>query len=334
MADQARIALVGCGGWSRNVNQKAIARCDNLRVVACCDVDAAEARQSAEQFGARCCDTYDDVLACDDVQAVVLMTPNDLHRAQLEAAVAAGKHVFVEKPIANTTADGLAMVRAADRARRLLMVGHNTRRRAGLRMAQQWIAQGRIGRLIGCDAQFSGGTGLAMGEAVWRADPARCPGLPLIQLGIHIVDVMNMLMGTPRRVAAFHRRAVLQRNDDCTVSIIAYDEPLTATLTSHYVVDPALNAMHLMGTEGRIELTRHHHQAELLGPRSQVLEPHTFDDENSYVDEFRVFGDAILRGEPVETDGLGGVMALAVVEASILSAREGRFVGIDELVND
>jgi predicted dehydrogenase len=246
--------------------------------------------------------------------------------------VAAGKDVFVEKPIANSAADGLAMVRAAQKAGRLLMVGHNTRRRTAIRTAKQWIAEGRIGRLLGCDAQFSGGTGLTMGENVWRADPVRCPGLPLIQLGIHIVDVMNMLMGTPRQVAAFHRRAFLRRNNDCTVSIIAYDEPLTATLTSHYVVDPAINAMHLMGTHGRIEITHGHHRIALLGPEGKLRDAHEFDEENSYVEEFRVFGDALLRGEPVETDGLGGVMALAVVEASILSAREGRFVRIEELV--
>ncbi|MBN2582022.1 MAG: Gfo/Idh/MocA family oxidoreductase, partial [Planctomycetes bacterium] len=279
MPEQARIALVGCGGWSRNVNQKAIARCDNLRVVACYDVDADEARQSAEAFDARACASYEDVLATDEVQAVLLMTPNDLHRSQLEAAFAAGKDVFVEKPIANTTADGLAMVRAAEASGRLLMVGHNTRRKDAMRMAQRWVAEGRIGRLLGCDAQFSGGTGLTMGEKVWRADPDRCPGLPLIQLGIHIIDVMNMLMGTPRQVAAIHRRAFLERNNDCTVSIIAYDEPLTATLTSHYVVDPAINSMRVMGTAGIIEITHHHHRIALLGSESKVIESHVIDEQ-------------------------------------------------------
>jgi len=332
MTQKAGIALIGCGGWSRNVNQKAIARCDNLRVVACYDVEADQSRQAAERFKARFCRDYDELLAIDDVQAVVLMTPNILHREQTEAALAAGKHVFVEKPIANTTADALAMVAAAERAGRILMVGHNTRRRTGVRLAQQWVNEGRVGKVIGCAGHFSGYVGLAMGEKVWRADPEQCPGLPLMQLGIHVVDVMNMLLGTPREVAAFHRRAVLQRNDDCTVSIIAYDEPLTATLASHYVVEPAVNSLTIMGTEGVIEATRHHRHIVLRNPEDKVIESRKIAGENSYVDEFRALGDAILAGGPVETDGMVGVYALAVVEASVLSAREGRMVNIEELV--
>ena len=332
MTQKAGIALIGCGGWSRNVNQKAIARCDNLRVVACYDTDAREARQAAERFDARFCRDYTELLAIENIEAVVLMTPNNLHREQAEAALAAGKHVFVEKPIANTTSDGLAIVAAARRAGRILMVGHNTRRREGIRLAQQWINEGRVGKLIGCVGHFSGYTGLSMGEKVWRADPEQCPGLPLMQLGIHVVDVMNMMLGKPRQVAAFHRRAVLQRNDDCTVSIIAYDEPLTATLASHYVVEPAVNSLTIMGTQGVIEATRHHRHIVLRDPEDKVVETRRIADENSYVDEFRVLGDAILNGQPVETDGMVGVYALAVVEASVLSAREGRMVNIEELV--
>ncbi len=332
MSRKANIALIGCGGWSRNVNQKAIARCDNLRVVACYDTDAHQARQAAERFDARTCRDYEQVLDCDDVQAVVLMTPNSLHREQAQAAFAAGKHVFVEKPIANTTSDGLAIVAAARRAGRILMVGHNTRRREGLRIAQAWVAEGRIGQVIGCHGLFSGDTGLSMGEQVWRADPEQCPGLPLMQLGIHVIDVMNMLLGTPRQVAAFHRRAVLERNNDCTVTIIAYDAPLTATLASHYVVQPAVNNLTIMGTQGVIEATRHHRHVVLRDPEDNVIETRRIAGENSYLDEFCALGEALLNGQPVETDGMVGVYALAVVEASVLSAREGRMVNIEELV--
>ncbi|NIA21964.1 MAG: Gfo/Idh/MocA family oxidoreductase [Anaerolineaceae bacterium] len=333
MTEKVRIALIGCGGFSRRCVQPAIEAGGLLQPVVCYDVDARAAGQAAERFGARPCDSFGEALESDGVEAVLLITPNHLHREQTEAALAAGKHVFVEKPIANTTADALAMVAAAERAGRILMVGHNTRRRAGIRLAQQWVNEGRVGQLVGCAGQFSGDTGLSMGEEVWRADPDRCPGLPLMQLGIHLIDVMNMLLGRPRRVAAFHRRAVLRRNDDCTVSIIAYDEPLTATLASHYVVQPAINELTIMGTEGVIEVTRRHRHVVLLDSKDNVIESREIADETSYANEFRAFGDAITSGAAVETDGMVGLYALAVVEASIISAREDRLVGIDALLD-
>lgn len=332
MTEKVGIALIGCGGFSRGRVQPALESGGLLQPVACYDIDGQAMRRAAERFGARPCDSFGEAVETDGVEAVLLITPNHLHREQTEAALAAGKHVFVEKPIANTTFDALAMVAAAERAKRILMVGHNTRRRCGIRLAQQWINEGRLGKLIGCAGHFSGDAGLSMGEKVWRADPDRCPGLPLMQLGIHVIDVMNMLLGKPRRVAAFHRRAVLQRNNDCTVSIIAYDEPLTATLASHYVVQPAINELTIMGTEGVIEVTRRHRQVVLRDPQDNVIESREMADENSYVDEFRALADAITSGAAVETDGLVGLYALAVVEASIISARENRMVNIEELV--
>src|SRR5690554_6680795 len=121
------VALIGCGGFSKSV-QSAMAATGLYQVTTCFDVDRAAMKETAEIFGARPCDTFQQAAQADDVEAVMLITPNHLHREQTELAFAAGKHVYVEKPIANTVAEGIAMTRAARKAGKVFMVGHVTRR--------------------------------------------------------------------------------------------------------------------------------------------------------------------------------------------------------------
>lgn len=332
MDEPISIALSGCGGFSKQRAQGAIEATGLFRVVACYDVVGSAAAEAAEHFGARPYASYEDAVAADGVEAVAVMGPNDVHRDQAVAALDAGKHVFVEKPIANTASDGIAMVRAADRAGRVLMVGHHTRRLVPFRLLQQAVASGQLGRPLSGEAQFSHAGGKHLAPEAWRSDPARCPGLPLNVIGVHLVDVLNMLFGRPRRVAALHRRALVPRNDDCTATLVAYDPPVLATVVSHYAT-PTVHWLRVVGTEGVAEV---HDGGTVFVMRNEAgqtrREEHP--ERLSMAEEFREFARAIRHGEPVETDGRGGVLAAAVTEASVISAREGRFVDVDELLGD
>jgi predicted dehydrogenase len=329
VTEKVKVALIGCGGFSREYVQGGVQRSELLEVVACYDVVGSEAAQAAEKFGARQCASFEQAVAADGVEAALLITPNHVHREQAVAALEAGKHVFVEKPMANTVAEGLAMVRAAERAERILMVGHVTRRYPAFRVVQEALRSGRLGRPISGEANFSHGAGRVLPRDSWRADPARCPGLPLNVLGVHLVDVLNMLFGRPRIVAALHRRAVVATNDDCTATLVAYDEPVTATVVSHYSV-PRVHELRIIGTEAVAEVHDFGAQFVLRGSK-QVIEQREMSG-GGLDDELRVFGRAVRYGEAVETDGRAGLEALAVVEASVISARESRFVRIDELL--
>jgi predicted dehydrogenase len=294
------------------------------------------AREVAEKFGCRFCPSIDELLRVDEVEAVVMITPNTVHREQTEKCLAAGKHVFIEKPIANTIADGIAMTRAADEARAahglVMQVGHNTRQRRAAKRALKYAREGRIGKVIGAEMQYCHDGASRLPPDAWRQDPAQAPGLPLVQLGIHAVDVANMFFGVPRRVASMHRKAVLPRNPDCTVSIIGYDDPITVTLSSNYVV-PLTIWFRILGTEGVIE-ARNFYRRFVCRRAGHDLEEIEFTRDLSTEAELQAFARSIRDGTPVETGGREGVYALAVVEASILSARENRFVDIEELVGD
>ena len=333
--EKVRVGLVGCRGWSRMKTQPSIEECDLMELVAVTNraENQQPAREVAEKYGARFFPSIDELLKCDEVEGVIMITPNTVHRRQTEQCLAAGKHVFIEKPIANTVEDGMAMTRAADAAKGLVMqVGHNSRQQRAAKHALRLATEGAIGQLIGAEIQCSHDGARHLPPDAWRQDPAQAPGLPLMQLGIHGVDVANMFFGVPRTVASFHRKALLPRNADCTASIIAYDEPVTVTLASNYTV-PMTIWLRILGTEGTVEM-RDYYRKLVIILRGRDTEEFDYPEDLSTLDELYAFARAVRGEEEVETGGREGVYALAVVEASVLSARENRFVEITEIVGD
>lgn len=336
--EKVRVGLVGCRGWSKMITQPAIRECPEMQLVAVANrpENPEPARAVAAAFGARSCASIEELVKMDEVEAVILITPNTVHLEQTLLCFDCGKHVFIEKPIANTAADGLAMARAAEKARRekglVMQVGHNMRQREAAKRALSYAREGRIGKVIGAEFQHSHNGASHLPADAWRQDPAQAPGLPLVQLGIHAIDVANMFFGVPRQVASLHRRTVLERNLDSTASIIGYDDPYLVTLMSNYVV-PLTMWFRLLGTGGTIE-ARDFYREFVYKPLKGEVETIAYPEDRSTNVEMEQFARAVRGLEEVETGAREGLYALAVVEASILSAREHRFVEISEIVGD
>lgn len=324
----ATIGLVGVGGYGANILRAAIAA-DNVNLLAICDANPETARKAAKQSGARLVLSLDEMLDDEAIEGVGLVVPNALHREMLEKAVAAGKHVYVEKPIANTVADGLRMVRAAKAAGRILMVGHNTRRAGGFRAAKRMLDSGEIGQLVAMEANFSHSGGFAVRPESWRFRRETCPAVPLIQLGVHCIDTMHYFAGSTRRVSSFHRATVMTENDDTTVTLLEFESGVLASLQSHYVV-PGTNFVTLYGTEAnlRVEWTRI--DKTIRQPYGTTTIP--VDGGDTQVEEMAEFARCIDTGATPETDGEGAILALVVVEAAILSSRRDRPVSIQEVI--
>jgi predicted dehydrogenase len=120
--DAVRVAVVGLGYWGKNL-LRTFARLPHARLTALCDVDAAAvARFAPEHPGAAAVHDYAELLGRNDVDAVVLATPPSRHHAMALPALRAGKHVWVEKPLAMTAAHGRELVNAAAAAGRILFV--------------------------------------------------------------------------------------------------------------------------------------------------------------------------------------------------------------------
>jgi predicted dehydrogenase len=268
-------------------------------------------------------------LADEQIQGVILVVPNPLHRELVEKAAHAGKHVYVEKPIANTVREGLAMEACAARTGRILMVGHNTRRALSFRRVKAMIECGELGRVMAMEANFSHSGGLAVPPEAWRYRRETCPAVPLMQLGVHCVDTMNYLCGKPHRVSSFMASRIMEHNDDVTVTLIEYESGVLATLHSHYIV-PGVNFVAVYGTEGNVHAEWDRLDKTIRTPYGTTSTP--IEKNDTQQAEIAEFAHCIETGEIPETDAAAGIDALAVVEAAILSHHTKRQVTIDEVM--
>ncbi len=206
------------------------------------------------------------------------------------------------------------------------MVGHNSRRAPGPREIRRLIDDGALGRVVAAEANFSSARGLDLSVDTWRA---ACPALPLMQLGIHEVDSLNYLLGTPVEVSALFGRGVTKTQaDDVTSVLIRYESGVVAHIGS-YSVTPHTRYLHVFGTDASakaehlLQLTIFPREGE---PSRNVLAacPHRAAADNTIIEELEEFGECIRSGKTPETGAGEALTALAVVEAAIRSADSGK----------
>jgi predicted dehydrogenase len=214
-----RVGVVGLGYWGPNLarNFAAIPGCE---VSWLCDA-SAEARAKASQTlpGARLAATIDELLADDELDAVVLATPVPSHAALATRVLEAGKHCFVEKPLATTVAEAQLAVDAAARAGRLLMVGHLLEYHPAVTRLKELVAEGELGELL-----YLYGNRVNLGKL--RADENA-----LWSLGAHDVSVVLHLIGEdPVECTAHGRSYVREGVEDVVFCYLRFPSGVVAHL--------------------------------------------------------------------------------------------------------
>lgn len=193
--DQIKIALAGCGGVVKRY-RRTYAQLPRVQVVACIDANEDEARLAAAELGAGTASSqFADALA-DEVDAVVISTPNHLHAEHAIAAFAAGKHVLLQKPMARSAAECDRILAARDRAGRKLGVYMNLLDHPLFRDIRAMVAQGYLGKVALFSARLAHRGGLGWGGPAvnWRASRERTGGGSFIQLAVHYQHLMRWLL--------------------------------------------------------------------------------------------------------------------------------------------
>ncbi|MGQ9456476.1 MAG: Gfo/Idh/MocA family protein [Armatimonadota bacterium] len=192
-----RVGVVGRGSMglrlARNCNEL-----EDAEVEAVYDIDEGSASRAASEFGARVCNSYQELIG-SNVDAVIVATPNDFHAPISTAAAQAGKHVFCEKPMALTVADCRAIIEAAEKANVKLMVGHVLRLIPVFWKTKQIVDSGVLGNPFVISVTRLGGPDtLASG---WRATVKHSGGY-LYEINVHELDYMRHIMGDAEMVFA------------------------------------------------------------------------------------------------------------------------------------
>jgi UDP-N-acetyl-2-amino-2-deoxyglucuronate dehydrogenase len=203
MPDRLRLALVGCGAisaWHRN----AIANVPEIDITACVDVDRARAEEAAEPLGAKAFTDLSDALADDEIDAVDLMLPHDLHEPIAIQCLEAGKHVVLEKPMAPTVRACDRILAAAEHADGVFMVAENAQYWPEVSIAKRLIDNGAIGDIITAQVHlfFPPMEMYYGGDAPWRMRRDRAGGGVSIDTGSHYIRPLRMWLGEIDEVVA------------------------------------------------------------------------------------------------------------------------------------
>ena len=196
------VGIVGCGGISRWAHYPFYKNDKRVKVVAVCDI----IKERAEGFVRDCYPEaavytdYRDLVAREDIDCVDICTPNYLHSEIAVAAFAHGKNVFSEKPDAVSPEKAIAMKEAAEKAGKLLMVMRNNRFADASAYMKKYIEAGRMGEIYAGRCAWQRRRGIP-GKGGWFTTKAQSGGGPLIDLGVHMIDLAVWLMGNPRPVA-------------------------------------------------------------------------------------------------------------------------------------
>ena len=199
MADKLRVGIIGCGVGLAHA--RGYARLPNVEIVALADVSLERCQRITREIPVPdLYSSYEELLQREDIDAVSIALPNYLHAPATLAALESGKHVLVEKPLAMTVAEGEAMVATAARTRRKLMICFNYRFRGDSQAIRRYAEGGGLGEVYFARAGWLRQTGIP-GLGSWFTNKALSGGGPLIDLGVHVLDLALWLMGAPEPTA-------------------------------------------------------------------------------------------------------------------------------------
>jgi predicted dehydrogenase len=329
--DPVRVGCLGMGWWS-DVVADAITRSGRLHIVSCFTRSEEKRRAFAAKYRCEAAPSYEAMLADGRIEGVVNTTPNDVHLETTRAAAAAGKHVFLDKPIANTVADARALTAACRGAGVVLALGYQRRREAHFRWIRQRIDAGDFGRLVNAEANISRDRLGKIDVMSWRYTAAGMPGGVMLQIGIHYTDVLEYLMGPVVAVTGRLAQLVLPGdNPDVASMVLEHENGALSTLNASYASASEHYMMNIYGKEASAYYDR------LAGLRflkrgETAAQPVATSNADTIRDELEEFAAAVRGDGKPEMDGERSTRSLAVVLAGIQSAREGCTVAVEDML--
>jgi myo-inositol 2-dehydrogenase/D-chiro-inositol 1-dehydrogenase len=254
------VGIIGAGHFAARHVAALGAMGERVRLSLAARRNVAEPFPEAEALGARVV-APEALLKSLDIDAVIICSPNFLHRGQAEAALAAGKHVFCEKPLALSVEDVDAVIATAEAAGRVLMVGHTTRYSPVYAATADYLQSGCLGEpLTVYTSRLHTGV-----EREWRMDPQMGGGVGF-DLLIHDLDLLNWYLGRPKTVVARGHRHPRGAHDHLS-ALFTFPTGVNAVAEGSFLLrEPAgLTALlRIVCEHGHIEVDSHRAEARVF----------------------------------------------------------------------
>jgi predicted dehydrogenase len=326
-----RVGCLGMGWWS-DVLADAVVRSGKIKIVSCYTRSEDKRNAFAKKYGCAPAPSYEAMLTNGEIEAIINTTPNDVHLPSTKAAAEAGKHVFLDKPIANTVSDGRAITEVCKKAGVVLALGYQRRRESHFRYVKKQIDAGAFGKLVNAEANISRDRLGKIDLNSWRYQAAGMPGGVMLQIGIHYIDVLEYLIGPVKAVSGRSAQLVLPGdNPDVASLILEHENGAISTLNASYASASEYYLMNVYGKEATAYYDMHGGLRLLKrGETKPVAVPS--DNNDTFIEELEEFANAVRGNGKPEVGGEFATTSLAVIRAGVRSAREGRRVEVAEIL--
>ena len=327
-----KVAVIGVGSMGRN-HARVYSELSEAELVAVSDTDPKQAEAVGEKFGARAYTDYRELLEKEKPDAVSIAVPTALHEEVGSAALEAGAHVLMEKPIAATLEEGRRLIEKAQSLGRQLMVGHIVRFNPAIRALRQKLVEGELGRIFQVFCRRTG------------PFPARIRDVGVvIDLAPHDVDLMRFIIGAePVRLYAETERRIHTDHEDLLWGVLRFADGVTGSLEINWLTPTKVRETLVLGERGMFrvdDLTQdlyfyeNAHAKDVQWATLQALKGVSEGSMTRYAiprfeplkAELQAFLRAIEDGEPMPVSGEDGLAALKISLALVESGQKHQVI--------
>lgn len=353
MRTPLRLGIVGAGTIGQ-IHMQHFGALPDVEIAAVQDTNAALARKTADEHGvSRVYEKAEELFAAADIDAVIVGVPNKWHAPLAIAALEAGKHVLLEKPMALNIGDAEEIVRVQKATGKILMVAHQMRWGWWVLQAKERIERGDLGDISYAKCGWFRRKGIP-GWGTWFTQKAVAGGGPLIDVGVHLLDLTLWLMGDPRPVAVFgstyaafgpEKRGIgtwatpdfehgIFDVEDLATALVKFENGATLSLEVSWAVNKDTDSapfVHLLGNRGGISVQggRHKFLAEIDDqPTEEDLVPPP-DDEGERPRLAKHFVECVREGREPVSPALSGLKNNMILDAIYRSSATGREIRLD-----
>jgi predicted dehydrogenase len=338
-----KVGVISCSGMATG-HMRGVIRHPKAELVAICDTDVEKMNKVGDMLGIeRRYENYKDLLAQSDIDAVIIVTPDRLHKDMAVDALEAGKHVLCEKPLALTREDCVDIANAVKKSDKKFMVGQICRYTPAFKAAKEIIDRGEIGELMFVESEYAHDYEKILKPGNWRWDPLRNG---VVGGGCHAVDLLRWVAGDPEEVQAYSNHKIFDPAlpyDDTTIAIMKFPNNVIGKVFVSVACKREYTMRSLFyGTKGTIICDNKSNKFELfktnvndtttegLMPKQLNTEipieiPVAINNHNASA-EFEEFASIILNDKEVTTTVYEGAKTVAACFAIVEAAETGKVV--------
>ncbi len=334
MNSKISFAIIGTGHIA-HMHAKAILQNPGAELKSVCSRTVDGARAFAEVYQVQTyTDDFDSIIADQELDALIIATPNVFHAPMAKRALAAGKHVLIEKPMAMNTGEALEIAAKARDSGKRLMIGHMWRFDEEVQNLKKILDAGSVGEIVKTKGY---GIHENWGPEGWFTQKKLAGGGALIDMGVHAIDTVRFLLNDPEPVSVFASISTRFQDmdvDDTGILMITWDNDTVSIIESgwwHPHMDGPEAGTQLFGTLGYAQLFPTHYK---VMPEDTILkipvpEKQSHCDQQIYDNQVNQFVQDIMQDKACIPGAEEGICIMRIVDAAYQSSKNGQVVRFD-----